>query len=183
MQSLRHRPDLLERTAAANGAVLVVLALACLSACGESTPAPDGAGDRMPEISSQECAVCGMLVRDQPAPRGVARHRDGTEAFACSVGDLLVYLGAPSPHGRASEVLVEIMEPGVDPALRETHAHAWVSADAAWYVLGVERGGIMGPPVLAYAEHADADAAARGHEEARVVDFAELEAWWRDRQR
>lgn len=162
---------------------LLIAVVAVVAACSDTAPAPETARAQPPEISDQECAVCGMLVRDQPAPRGLAIHRDGTQAFTCSLGDLLVELSSPSPHGRVTEVLVEVMGGGEDPSLRQTHAHAWVAADSAWYVLGVERGGIMGPPVLAYAQRADADAIAGSHEGARAVDFAGLEAWWRERQR
>lgn len=165
------------------GLLLAVLLVAGLGACDDATPPPDTTPGETPDISEAECAVCGMLVRDQPAPRGLAIRRDGTEAFACSLGDLLVELTAPSPHGRATEVLVEIMDSGEDPSLRQTHDHAWLAADRAWYVLGVERSGIMGPPVLAYARRAEAHAVAGRHEGARVVDFAGLQAWWRERHR
>ena len=157
--------------------------LAALSAGCEPATDPDALAPAAPEIDAQECAVCGMLVRDQPAPRARVIHRDGTEAWACSLGDLLVHLTAPSPHGRVTRVQVEVMQPDEDPAVRDVHAHAWVDADAAWYVVGVERRGIMAPPVLAYATREGAEAVARGHDGRRVLDLAELEAWWTDLQR
>lgn len=162
-------------------AVACVL-VALFAGCGPATD-PGPLASAAPEIDAQECAVCGMLVRDQPAPRARAIHRDGTEAWACSLGDLLVHLAAPSPHGRVTRVQVEVMQPGEDPALGDVHAHAWVAADTAWYVVGVERRGIMGPPVLAYAKREGAEAVARGHDGRRVLDFAALEAWWTDLQR
>ncbi len=170
-------PSASSRRSPSNAAALV-LALAVV-ACG---PGPDGAStgtSAAAEIGGDECAVCGMLVRDQPAPRGQLVHRDGTRAFTCSLGDLMVHLGAPSPHGRAAEVWVEVLGADADPDERASHAHRWWPADQAWYVVGVERRGIMGPPVLAYAEQAHAEARARRHEGAHVFDRAGLEAWWK----
>jgi len=162
-----------------------LLAIAALASTGCSSSEGDASiGERSATtISDHECSVCGMLVRDQPAPRAQVLHRDGTPAFACSVGDVLVHLSAPSPHGRASNVWVEVMEPTQSPDERATHAHRWLPAADAWYVVGVERRGIMGPPVLAYAELAHAESAAGLHDSARVLDWAGLEAWWSDLHR
>ena len=165
-------------------AVLCLLfALSLAAACGDAETGAPSQRTGPTAIDDQECAVCGMLVRDQSAPRSQLVHRDGSEAFTCSVGDLLVYLSAPSPHGRAREIMVEVMTVDEDPALAHTHAHGWVDADEAWFVVGVERTGIMGTPVLAYASRADAEARARLHDQAAVLDFSGLEAWWREKQR
>ena len=94
------------------------------------------------------------------------------------MGDLLVHLSAPSPHGRAIEVFVEVMPPDEDPGQAQTHTHRWIDGDDAWFVVGVERSGIMGPPILAYETRAVADARAGLHEDARVLDLAGLQAWW-----
>ena len=151
--------------------------------CGEGEGATGSTERTATAVEDQACSVCGMLVRDQPAPRAQVVHHDGTKAFTCSLGDLLVHLSAPSPHGRADDVWVEVMAPTESPAERGTHAHRWIAASAAFYVVGVERRGIMGPPVLAYAERSHAESVAGMHDGARVVDLAGLEAWWATRQR
>jgi copper chaperone NosL len=148
-------------------------------ACGGEPATSAGSSAAGESLDDQECAVCGMLVRDQPAPRARIVHRDGTEVFTCSLGDLLVHLSVPSPHGHAATVRVEVLAPDEDPADRDRGAHAWVDADDASYVVGVERRGIMGPPVLAYAKRVDAERAASGHDGAHVFDRAGLEAWWK----
>lgn len=128
-------------------------------------------------IDDQEGAVCGMLLRDQAAPRAQLVHRDGERAFVCSLGDLLAYLAAPSPHGRAELVLVEVLSPGEDPTRVDTGPHEWLVADQAWYVVGFPRKGIMGPPVLAYGDRDTAERVA-ATAEARVLDFEGLRAWY-----
>jgi nitrous oxide reductase accessory protein NosL len=150
-------------------------------ACG---PRDDGGAvaDAPVAIEDQEDAVCGMLVRDQSAPRAQLVHRDGERAFFCSIGDLLVHLAAPSPHGPARAVFVEAMRADEDPGASHTGPHPWLPAEAAAYVVGVERSGIMGAPVLVYADDAVARRVAAGRPDARVLDFDGLQRWWRERQ-
>ncbi|MDP6207588.1 MAG: nitrous oxide reductase accessory protein NosL, partial [Roseibacillus sp.] len=97
-----------------------ILLLALLAQWGLACDSPEAPLSR-PEIgpeaiSNQEDAVCGMLVREQSAPRAQVIHRDGTRAFFCSVADLLAYLEAPSPHGAVLRTYLEVMEPDESPA-------------------------------------------------------------------
>jgi nitrous oxide reductase accessory protein NosL len=158
----------------------VVLLLA--SGCGPAADDAPRADDVPIAIADQEDAVCGMLVREQSAPRAQVVHRDGERAFFCSIGDLLVYLDAPSPHGPVRAIFVEVMEPGEDPARHHTGSHPWHEARSATYVVGVERPAIMGEPVLAYASAAEARSVAEAHAGARVLDFEALMDRWRERQ-
>lgn len=168
------------RAARATGVVLCAALLGV--ACGPEDGRQAVTDDRPVAIADQEDAVCGMLVREQTAPRGQVLHRDGTRAFFCSIGDLLVYLGTPSPHGAARVVFVEVMQPDEDPAARHTGPHPWRVADQVAYVVGVERGGVMGAPVLVYDDVEQARTVAAAHPGARVLDFASLQQWWRDRE-
>ena len=154
--------------------------LALLLACGVPDPRETDLSHEAEALAEQECAVCGMLVKDHSAPRAQVMHRDGTRFFLCSVGDLMVHLSSPSPHGRAAGIFVEVMEPEEDPALSLTDHHPWVAATDAFHVVGVERTRIMGRPVLAYSDRSSANAVASGYPGARVVDFAGLEVWWRE---
>jgi len=168
----------LRGTGAAAAALLVLGLLGCgRGGDDDGEPAPQPVA-----IADQEGAVCGMLVRDQPAPRAQVVHRDGTRVFFCSLGDMLVDLSAPSPHGRAQSLFVEVMGPDEDPTQPHTGAHRWVPAADAVFVVGIAREGIMGEPVLAYADRADADAVIQGHPGARSLDFAALRRWWNARE-
>ncbi|MAE95734.1 MAG: hypothetical protein CL910_13845 [Deltaproteobacteria bacterium] len=159
-----------------------VLALAALLAAACT---PGDASDPTPAlgpvaIADQEDAVCGMLVRDQSAPRSQVIHRDGERSFLCSIGDLLVYLDVPSPHGVPSKVWVEAMEPGEDPGASHTGPHSWIPAEDGVYVVGIERHGIMGPPVLVYRSREAARRVTQGTS-ARILDIEELKTWWQRR--
>jgi len=132
-------------------------------------------------ISDQAGAVCGMLIREQSAPRAQVVHRDGERAFVCSIGDLLAYLAAPSPHGAPARVLVEVMHPRQNPAEAHTDAHPWIPAEDGVYVVGIQREQIMGAPVLIYRDRAAASQVVAGTS-AKILSWAELGPWWERRQ-
>lgn len=107
--------------------------------------------DLQPEaIDGHECGACGMIVREQSAARGQLVHRDGTRQFFCSIGDLLAYLEAPSPHGAVLATFVETLDPGTDPREFSVAARPWVPAASAHYVTGVPKPRVMGRPVLVF---------------------------------
>ncbi len=154
-----------------------------LTGCGST----DGAALPPFEASTldhHECAACGMIVRNQPAPRAQLQHRNGERAFFCSVGDLLAYLDAPSPHGPAANVAIEVLgEIPTSPLPRTSSNQSppWRDAGDLHYVVGVERTGIMGPPVLTFESRADADRMSRSNSGAQSVSWSQLLSWWTER--
>jgi len=158
--------------------VATVLLIACLvSGCdaSEETRASTGPAP----VADQECGVCGMMVRAQSAPRAQVVHRDGARSFVCGMADLLVYLSAPSSHGRADRVFVEVLSGDEDLERSWQGVHPWVAAEDAVYVVGVDRPRIMGPAVLAYADRTTAERVAGAHAGARVMDWSALGSWWK----
>jgi nitrous oxide reductase accessory protein NosL len=138
----------------------LVLTSIVMTACGGHDPAiPSGPAQPEP-IAEHDCAACGMIVREQPSPRGQVVHHDGEHAWFCSIGDLVAYLGAPSPHGRVVEVWVETQPADVDPGANDVSERPWAQAAGAFFVLGIERERVMGAGVLAFASESDARAAA-----------------------
>lgn len=138
------------------GALLLLLGAhvtGCRSDHGGSTPAAQASAA---PFKGAECGACGMVVREQPAPRGQLVYHDGTRIFFCSVGDLVQYMQSPSPHGSVERVYLEALDPKADPGHPSTAPRPWVGAEKAAFVLGVKRAHIMGEPVLVYASKADA---------------------------
>lgn len=128
---------------------LIALALAGLLGCGSSAseaPVERVAVDHGPA----ECAVCGMTVRDQPAPRGQTLHRGGEHRHFCSLGDLRAWVQTPSSLGKPLAVWVEDLGPGFDAAAADDAARPWIEAQDAVYVVGIERTNIMGKPILSF---------------------------------
>lgn len=144
------------------------------SACsGESASAPIDRSAH--ELDGDECAACGMIVREQPAPRAQLVHRDGERAFFCSIGDMIAYRVSPSPHGAVVATYVEALPADADPAHNDTARRPWVEAERAGFVMGVPRDQIMGEPVLVYATRDEAASAASRHG-GRSVAWAELQS-------
>jgi copper chaperone NosL len=107
-----------------------------------------------------ECAVCGMVVREQPAPRGQVVYRDGQHHFTCSLGDLRASLQSPGPLGHPVQVYVESLPEGFDPTSTDPGPHPWMPAEDGWYVFGADRPQVMGIPALSFADREAAEVAA-----------------------
>ncbi len=140
--------------------VLLVLTL-CAFGCKDKAAASGATAASAAPIGDDECATCAMVVREQPSPRAQIVRRDGTRQMFCSIGDMLQGLQAPSPHGGAVGIFVEVLDPAKDPTKTSVEPRPWVAAESASYVVGVPRQGVMGPPVLAYAARAQAEAVAK----------------------
>ncbi len=156
-------------TAIASGAALLIMLNA---GCNKAQTAANSTPTEATAIADHQCAACGMTVRDQPAPRAQLIRADGTREFLCSIGDLLSYLDEPSPHGQATAVFVEQLDPTAAPSDLDPTPRPWRKAEEAGFVIDVERR-VMGKPVLVYATPAEATMVAQQHS-ARAVLWHEL---------
>ena len=121
-----------------------------LMACGTAPVDPVDAAPEEPGLA--ECSVCGMVVREQPAPRGQVVLREGQHLHFCSIGDLRAWLDAPSALGAPVATYVEVLPADQDPLSISSAPHPWVQAEDAWYVFGARRPGVMGLPVLTWTD-------------------------------
>ncbi len=154
--------------------VLFILALTLTTACSSKQSTTEATTNHKAEaFDDAECAACGMVVREQPSPRAQLVHRDGHRAHFCSMGDLLTYHKAPSSHGKPAAVFVEVMPPEAKASIHDRAALPWAKAANASYVVGFSRPGIMGAPVLVFADTKAAKTAAI-RERGRMVDWAGL---------
>jgi nitrous oxide reductase accessory protein NosL len=157
------------RLAMAAAAALVLIGAACSR--GSSSAAEVDL--HAEHIDGQECGACGMIVREQSAARAQLVHRDGTRHFFCSIGDLLAYLEAPSPHGAVRATYVETLDPVADPREFSVAPRPWVPAESAHFVTGVAKPRVMGRPVLVF-ETAEAASAAAKQYGGTVVPWRDL---------
>ena len=125
------------------------------------------------------CAACGMVMREQPAPRGQVIHRDGTRAFMCSIDDLVQYLDIPSPHGKAAKIYAEVLPDDHSPQDMERAWQPWFEAAEVFFVIGIERVGVMGEPVMTFRTRAAAEKAT-AKSGGEVVSFEQLRQANRD---
>ncbi|MFU8803047.1 MAG: nitrous oxide reductase accessory protein NosL, partial [Bradymonadaceae bacterium] len=154
----------------------VLLGFTAVACQKDSTTSAAGPETGQPlEIDTHECSACGMVVREQPAPRGQAIHRDGTREFFCSIADLVHYSRTPSPHGSITHVFLETLDPAVDPMIPDASARPWTTPEQAKFVVDVARPGVMGKPVLVYDARADVGVVTAEHG-GRAVTWEEVEA-------
>lgn len=162
------------RLRACAGALIVALVFgSTLTSCSRRSEPDHAATAQAVTIGAAECKACGMVVREQPAPRAQVLYENGERAFFCSIGDMVHYLEVPSSRGAPLQVYVEALDVGEDPRRTTTAEHRWVPASNAHYVLGVAREGVMGRPVLVYATQEEAAEAVKRYG-GRSVDLAGL---------
>jgi nitrous oxide reductase accessory protein NosL len=152
--------------------LLAIAMVVAAVGCGKGDSSAGGATstEPLPLAREHECAACGMIVVDQSAPRAQLVHRDGTRQRFCSIGDLLAYLDAPSPHGAVVAIYVELQDPAADPREFSVAPRPWSAAERAFYVVGIDKPRVMGEPVMVYASEAEARAVAERYG-GRAIDW------------
>ncbi len=124
---------------------------------------------------TETCAACGMVVREQPAPRGQVIYRNGSRQFLCSTGDLVHFLEVPSPSGKPMAIYAEVMPDDHEAGTRDTAWQPWGEAGELFFVIDIEREGVMGKPALTFNTQEAAGKAAKKFT-GKVVIFDELKA-------
>lgn len=135
------------------GAASLLLLLLC---CGCQQEADTDRLQQAPVafIESDECHVCGMIIMRFPGPKGQTyiSHREQPLKF-CSTRDLFAWLLQPETTAIVQEIYVHDM---AQTDWAHPHDTRLVNARLAWYVLGSERTGAMGPTLVSFALQHDA---------------------------
>ncbi|MCP3674239.1 MAG: hypothetical protein GY829_07190 [Gammaproteobacteria bacterium] len=129
-----------------------------LSACNENNDTTIQTSEHyQPKAidSSHECAICGMYIANQPAPRAQILHRNGEHAFFCSIGDMLTYHQIPSPLGKPVKIWVETLDKETNPLISDIEQHQWTDHKNASYLTKINRRMVMGYPVVALQSKSD----------------------------
>jgi len=153
---------------------ILILCILALAACkNENTTSSELKAVVAKHVETETCAACGMVVREQPAPRGQVVYRDGSREFLCAIDDLVRFLEVPSSKGKPVKIFAEVMSDDHDIANMDASTKPWVEVEQLFFVTGVERGGVMGAPALTYQTEAAAKKAA-GKYNGKVVSFETL---------
>ena len=159
MRNLQHHSKTSRHCIMKVTAILFIVLL--LGGCDRETatgkrliPTPIEAGD--------ECHVCGMLVNNFPGPKAQAfiRHQEQPLKF-CSTTDLFSWLLQPDTP--AILLVAYVHDMGRAPAWDKPGDEDYVVADQAWYVIGHDMPGAMGPTLASYKEEAAARAFMQQH--------------------
>ena len=157
--------------------MLLIPLVLMLTACqpDEGSSSADGETMTATDPATDTCAACGMVMREQPAPRGQVVHRDGTRAFLCSIDDLVQYLDIPSPAGKPARVYAEVMPDEHESKDMNPAWQPWFDVAELFFVTGIERGAVMGEPIMTYRTRAAAEKAAEKWD-GTVITFEQLRA-------
>ncbi|NIP82088.1 MAG: nitrous oxide reductase accessory protein NosL [Gemmatimonadetes bacterium] len=142
----------------------ILFLLLLLPACAGEEEAAAPPSPQVPDRTAS-CAVCGMTVVDYPGPKAqlFLKGQSDPEHF-CSTRDFFAYLleeDSPQAH-RIRAMYVHDMGRTDWNHPHEDEEH-WVPAKEAFYVVGSDRSGAMGPTLASFAKRADADAFAEDH--------------------
>ena len=115
------------------------------------------------------CVVDGMALAEFPGPKGQIVYDHGEPDFFCNTAELLAALLEPEQARRVVGVYAQDMA-AADWDHPDGH---WIDARSAWYVVGSQRDGAMGPTLASLATEAAARDFAQRHG-GRVVRFGEV---------
>lgn len=141
------------------------LALLMLTAC---TP-------NVPRVAAQEpgpdtaCVLDGMVLRDFPGPKAQIQYAEGKPDFFCDMMELFSVLLAPEQKRGVAGLYVQDM----GQAEWAHPAGHWIAAQAAYYVLGGDQPGSMGPTLGSFGTEQTAQAYVRRHG-GQVLRFAQI---------
>lgn len=145
----------------------MLLSLSLLGACSEQTATAPVAQAIEPGTA---CALDGMLLANFPGPKAQIHFAGSTQPeFFCDTVEMFSVALNPEQARLVTAILVQDM----GEADWESPRGHWIDARGAFYVLGSELHGSMGPTIGAFASEAKAAEFAKQHG-GRVLRFGEV---------
>jgi copper chaperone NosL len=119
---------------------------------------PDQAANAIQQVvaieSGDECHLCGMIIDNFPGPKGQLYQRSQSEVKKfCSTRDMFAYLLDPERTHNIQSAFVHDM--AVTP-WDHPKEDVYIDARLAWYVIGHNRKGAMGPTLASFAKETHA---------------------------
>lgn len=157
--------------AALAGLLAAVGLILLLAGCGERET-QQAAQPAVAIEPGDECHLCGMIIEEQPGPKGQLYLSRETQARKfCSVAEMFTFLLQPEHVERIGAAYVHDVAAGSWAAPSDD---AFVPAREAWYVLGHDLEGSMGHALASFRQQADAEAFAQEHG-GRVLRFEQID--------
>ena len=124
-----------------------------------------------PFVSGDECHLCGMAITGFPGPKGQAfTGRPLSVVKFCSTRDLISWYLQPENHPNTKALFVHDMARSDWQHPDDRHL---IDARSAWYVVGSNQTGAMGPTLASFAQQKDAETFAN-QKDGEVISFYEL---------
>jgi len=151
--------------------VIVLLSLFLLQGCGKEDETSVMVQQALAIESSDECHLCGMIISGFPGPKGqlYSKGINGNMKF-CSTRDMFAFILDPENQHNIQRAFVHDM--AVTP-WGKTNDEIYIDAKKAFYVIGHNKPGAMGPTLASFTKQTDAEAfsAAQGGE---VFSFEQI---------
>jgi len=139
--------------------LMLTFTLLVLNACSEPTEELKSAQQAMAIESHQECHLCGMIITGFPGPKAQLYERGQQQSFKfCSTRDMFSYLLDPEHQHAIQTMYVHDMT--ITP-WDHPDDQTFIDARKAWYVVGHNRKGAMGPTLASFSDKKVADAFAQ----------------------
>ncbi|MEH6473709.1 MAG: nitrous oxide reductase accessory protein NosL [Halopseudomonas sp.] len=130
------------------GLMLGLLATLLISGCNEDTPETLAAQQVVALESGDECHLCGMIITSFAGPKGQLYERGQSQNMRfCSTRDMFAYLLDPEHKHNIQSAFVHDM--AVTP-WDHPDEQTYIDARQAWYVVGSNRKGAMGPTLASF---------------------------------
>lgn len=143
-----------------------------LAACGQQSDSQQMVQQAVAIESSDECHLCGMIITNFPGPKGqlYSKGINGNMKF-CSTRDMFAFILDPENQHNIQQAFVHDM--AVTP-WGKPNDEIYIDAKTAFYVIGHNKPGAMGPTLASFSKLADAEtfATAQG---GRVFQFNEID--------
>ena len=151
--------------------LIAALAVIALAGCSGGEQEVVAKPDPVHFESGDECHVCGMVITNFPGPKGQAftEREQHTRKF-CSTKDMFAWFLQPENVNRDHALYVHNMAETHWDHPDDTHL---IDAREAFYVVGSERTGAMGPTLASFETESEATdfAATYGGE---IISFADI---------
>jgi len=121
------------------------------------------------QISKDDrCAVCGMFVAKYSTWITQIRHADDAVKCFDGVKDMMVYYFNPESYGSYSEESIKEMW------VKDYYSLKWHDARSAFYVVGSDVKGPMGPEFIPFSSKGAAETFLKDHHGEKIITFTEI---------
>lgn len=143
-----------------------------ITGCGSPTDTAVHHHEPQSLSDTDECAVCGMTIKDHPGPKGQL-YLVGSQQPAkfCSTVDFFIYALQPEHEHRIAMGYVHDMS-GAD--WQKPDDAAFIPARDAWFVIGHELPGGMGPTLASFRDPDAAQSFIDAHG-GRMLPYSEID--------
>ncbi len=142
------------------GFLAIILLALGLGACNSSNDSASKKHDPVAIKSGEECHLCGMIISKFAGPKGELYDQSGHVQKFCSTRDMFSWYLQPENQNNTQEIYVHDMGRA---SWNKPNDKYLIPARSAWYVLGSNMTGAMGPTLASFKQKADAKIFIRKH--------------------